>query len=1314
MAISTNGTVLTRLAGALYNTQMSNSTYAEVAALDPSSLANALYARDFASKTDAQVATTLVTNLGLTSITGLNNWIAAQLTAAGSAKGAKIVEMLNSFAQMTADTTYGSFATAFNTKVDTALALSQTVGYKGGDFVTGPVVVVPGATFGLTTGVDTVPTTASNDTVTGVISATSTSTTFNATDVVIDTSSTDADSFTITTEADITSSNTGLVRGFETVNVNANATTLTDTNLDFAATNFAGVKTFNFDVTKPVTAVSGLVVTALDINNATVNTSDDFVTASVAGSTGKNLNVNASAVGTSGSPTGITITGAMGDVTVTGVGHLSVTSNASTGLLSATAAKNLTVSGTAAQIISATATAGNVTVSDATASLSTTVVASGDVTVAKLDAAGKLNVTAGGTITLTGSTLNNTDLDITSATLSSVGSSSIADADAITNLTLSGNGGKATYTMTAGSAALADVNVTGSSDVVLKLSAASVEAGSAVLNVNDTGSGVFNLELGTTAGTVDLRGGSVDKLTVAIDNENKVLSVKSGQVVTYKVAQTDGAGAGTTTLEVGTNANAASNTVTIKLDDEVKDASAVAITKLTVTQAKNVTVDASVDATAGGSAVTHTIGALIASGANSNVTVNAGANNISLEGTSTVGTGTVTFTGSGTITDTTASITATTIDASAVTGKITLDGTTLSASTIRTGSKDDIVVLTSTTLDQTVSTGAGDDTVTLAALDGTKIVSIDLGEGTNDRLKFTAANTKLIGTSASITGVETIEFANEDGQQIKAALLNGATYKIDATAANGKSVAVIVDAADKAVDLSKLVGSLAAETAVAGMTFATDANANTAAITITGATGAKNNITGSSSSGDVLTGGTKADTFNYGSIALFMASGAMLDTIDGGSGTSSPSSTTQLTDTINFTSTAGGTISATDSFAKASNVESIAVTAAATTAYSFTLGATAQTAGITSVDLSGDSDATGTNVVNVSAFTRGVTIKGSIGADNITGSAAADTVTAGAGTTYTDIDTISTGDGDDTIVLRVDAEIGANSTAALVDSINGGAGTDTLQVGTSGTTLTIAVGQSFARMSNVEVIKAAANTAAVSITTHANVYDAGVRTIDLSAVTAATSNVINVDEFIADQNTTLIGSATGVTTFTGGAGADAMKGGSANDVFTGKEGADTIDMTLGGTDVVDFGTALADGIQTVTGFTAGTTSVPGYDTIKSLAGTNLVDAPAIGSNAVVIADGKISEFNLIFTGTGLAGVADGTALLTALAAQNSGTAVTLTSTAGAGAVGYMVAYQANNAYIYYFNNAATNGIVASEIGLVGVLNGVAAGALVQN
>jgi hypothetical protein len=181
MAISTNGTVLARLAGALYNTQMSNATYKEVAALDPSTLANVLYVRDFNMVSDASVATTLVTNLGLKAVAGLDNWVAAQLTAAGANKGAKVVDLLNSFAQMTADVTYGAAATAFNTKIDVSLALSQTTDNKGGTFEAAGVVSVTGATFALTSAIDTLTGTAAADTFNGDFSV---STQVSAADVI--------------------------------------------------------------------------------------------------------------------------------------------------------------------------------------------------------------------------------------------------------------------------------------------------------------------------------------------------------------------------------------------------------------------------------------------------------------------------------------------------------------------------------------------------------------------------------------------------------------------------------------------------------------------------------------------------------------------------------------------------------------------------------------------------------------------------------------------------------------------------------------------------------------------------------------------------------------------------------------------------------------------------------------------------------------------------------------------------------------------------------------------------------------------------
>ena len=164
MAISTNGTIFARLAGGLYNTVLSNATYLELVAQDPSTVANKLYAADFGKMTDAAVGTAIVANLGLSALTGLDAWVAAQLTAAGAAnKGAKIVSMLNDFSAMTADTTYGTYATAYNTKVDAALAASQTTGKAEAKFSAAAPTVT---SFTLTTGVEAIVGSAGDDTIT--------------------------------------------------------------------------------------------------------------------------------------------------------------------------------------------------------------------------------------------------------------------------------------------------------------------------------------------------------------------------------------------------------------------------------------------------------------------------------------------------------------------------------------------------------------------------------------------------------------------------------------------------------------------------------------------------------------------------------------------------------------------------------------------------------------------------------------------------------------------------------------------------------------------------------------------------------------------------------------------------------------------------------------------------------------------------------------------------------------------------------------------------------------------------------------------
>jgi hypothetical protein len=305
MAISTNGTIITRLAGALYNTQMSNSTYSEVAALDPATLANTLYARDFSSSTDLAVATTLVTNLGLASVTGLSDWVAAQLTAAGSAKGAKVVDLLNSFAQMTADTTYGTYATAFNTKVDASLALSQTIGNKGATFAAAGVVVPTApanATFTLLSTIDAVVGGAGDDTINA------THLTLNVTDVISGGAGTDTLAIIDSGTSPFTAPSAS-ISGIENVsirNLNTGAVTLvtavaqvTTIVPKFAAANSDVITVIYGTQTQAVTLTGVTNQTGADTNGAIIAAAiNGMAGATIAVYTTPNLVVTAPAAGT--------------------------------------------------------------------------------------------------------------------------------------------------------------------------------------------------------------------------------------------------------------------------------------------------------------------------------------------------------------------------------------------------------------------------------------------------------------------------------------------------------------------------------------------------------------------------------------------------------------------------------------------------------------------------------------------------------------------------------------------------------------------------------------------------------------------------------------------------------------------------------------------------------------------------------------------------------------------------------------------------------------------------------------------------------
>jgi len=188
MAIPTNGIQLVRISGALFNQQLSASDYSDILAAnktvaDLNSWANSMVSLEYKNKTLTNVASDLLTNVGLSSVAGLQNWVVGQLTAAGgmAKAGETILAMLNDFSNMSmTDATYGAAVTTFNTKVANAQAVSQTAGSVGGTYAAVSLTAAP-VVFPLTTGADVRTFGSGNDTINALF-ATATGMTFQATD----------------------------------------------------------------------------------------------------------------------------------------------------------------------------------------------------------------------------------------------------------------------------------------------------------------------------------------------------------------------------------------------------------------------------------------------------------------------------------------------------------------------------------------------------------------------------------------------------------------------------------------------------------------------------------------------------------------------------------------------------------------------------------------------------------------------------------------------------------------------------------------------------------------------------------------------------------------------------------------------------------------------------------------------------------------------------------------------------------------------------------------------------------------------------
>jgi Ca2+-binding RTX toxin-like protein len=260
-----------------------------------------------------------------------------------------------------------------------------------------------------------------------------------------------------------------------------------------------------------------------------------------------------------------------------------------------------------------------------------------------------------------------------------------------------------------------------------------------------------------------------------------------------------------------------------------------------------------------------------------------------------------------------------------------------------------------------------------------------------------------------------------------------------------------------------------------------------------------------------------------------------------------------------------------------------------TAIYTIALAANASAVGgLNAVDLSGDTNATGANSVNVSLSATGYTLTGSAGNDTFTGVVAvADTFNVAGGT-----DTITNLSGSD--VLKVAA--GATATVTVSAAYTAGVGTTNL-----GT---------------------------------ANLTSAGFG-VNLGAVIGGTTGFSITNSGAA---ATLVGSAFG-DTITGGAGADTITGGAGADTITLGLGADTLVLnnfatadTIADYAVVDDSIQLSKAVFTALGalgtltaaeFVSGAGTVAGADATDRIAynltnGDLYYDADGSGVGAAVL------------------------------------------------------------------------------------------------
>ncbi len=1109
-----------RFASAMYGVQVGSSTLSAVQA-DITSLGgitnafNNYYSSSFGSVPTATVANSIATNLGLTgtALTAGAAYVKGQLDAAApGARGAVVTNILNLFAGLSADASFGAAATSWNTKVDAA------VSYTGVTDVVFGSTVGQGAAFALTTGTNTFTGSAGDDTFDAGLS-TSSIQTLNSGDRLDGGAGTD-DLFAI-----INSSVTpAQVKDIENVSLTATTTATVD------LSNSTGlVSVTNQASTAPLTLQGiskAVAVTVRDTSTAGQVVTYNDVTGTADADTIFLQNVTGSASLTVAGVEALTL-----ESSGSGANAVALTA-ANTTTLNVTGTQALTLGTLPATVVTFDASANTailatgVSLTTANTAASTVIGSAGNDTIVIRSSAVNDSVSTGlgnDSIRFVGNysvddtidggdgtdTLSVIAANIASATTPTTYRVTNIETIAITDALLSGGA----YTPANTSATANRLNVTGATDG----SGVAITTGAALSNGSATitgPAGAFTLALGASlaANTLgilnsgstltinDTGAGTTDTLTIT----NSAAQTGSGNLNVYNSQVLAIGGYETVTINTGSVSGGATNvlgTITVTGDVGGTSAETVKFSGANVVTAGVITADI-VDASA-----------LTAAGTSSAPTFSM----------------------------TTAS-TATTITGSA--GIDTLLGSLTSASSVDGGAGNDTV--TGGAAADTLLGGAGQDTIDGAAgndslVGGDGNDSITAGTG-NDNIDGGAGNDRLI-LDANLASGDVI--VGGDGTDTLSIIGSStAPTAAQATGVSGVENLEITGSATSAVVMSNFINNSFAR--VNSLVTANN-------VDITGATAAVTTLGLAASNSSTVTVARLVDTSDN---ALTVAIG--------NTSTSSGASYTVGAVTINdeetITITSSGITGDTNQITTLSATDAVSITV--TGARQLTIPTLTALDVLTRLDLSA---ATGAVSIGATATTNSANMT-ILGATNV-----ASTIRGGQGN-----DTITGGIGNDSLLgdSGNDSMVGGDGNDSLrggagADTIDGGTGTDTFSAvdtnasnidGTAGTSTGMVV-----NLGSTSITSAAATTtmggtfgissllgsvaSGTAVYMYANTSTSGSSAID---------SLVSIENVIGSGGTDYITGSSAANSIEGGDGADTLAGGAGADTLVGGAGRDVI------------------------------------------------------------------------------------------------------------------------------------------------------------